>query len=136
MVRFEEVEVGKELPSFSVTIDEVMYRQYNRLVHEVNPLHFNENYAKGLGYRTIVVAGVFTASFFLRPILAWIEDPARIMEYTIRFNDPVYLGDTITHRTIVKRKYEGKGKRIVECEVTVENQEREKLTSGLVLVNF
>jgi acyl dehydratase len=136
VVSFEELKVGNKIHPFSIKIDEAMYHRYNRLVHEVNPLHFNEKYAKGLGYRTIVVAGVFTVSFFLRAILDWIQNPSAIVGYKIRFENPVYLEDTITHEVAIKRKYKSATDNFVDCEVSVENQEKERVSSGVVTVKI
>ncbi len=136
MSLYENAEIGQQLESFSITIDWNMYKKYNRLVHEINPLHFNEKYAQKLGYKTIVVAGVFTASFFLRPLLKWIEDPISILNYEIRFHNPVYLGDTISHHTSIKKKYKKGGKSYIEFEVRVENQEKKKVTTGKITVHL
>ena len=122
--------IGDEIPPFSIKIDWPMYKKYNRLVHEINPLHFNEKYAQKLGYRTIVVAGVFTSSFFLRSILSWLKDPTHVTNYEIRFHDPVYLDDTITQRARVANKYEKEGKQIIEFDVWIENQDKQKVISG------
>ncbi|MHA1264051.1 MAG: MaoC family dehydratase [Candidatus Helarchaeota archaeon] len=136
MELYEQVKEGEELPPFSIKIDAAMYKKYNRLIHEINPLHFNEKYAQSLGYKTIVVAGVFTASFFLRAILDWSKNPSNIVGYTIQFLNPVYLGDTITHRTIVKKKYEDQQNRWIECDVKVENQVGQEVTRGRVTLRF
>ncbi len=132
MITSDKIDIGEELPPFSIKIDPPMYKKYNRLVHEINPLHFNEKYAQQLGYKTIVVAGVFTSSFFLRSILNWIGDPTFITNYHIRFLEPVYLEDTITQHAKIFKKYEKKGNQYLEIEVWLENQAKQKVISGFV----
>ena len=134
MCVFKNAEIGKQVQPFSITIDWSMYKQYNRLVHEINPLHFNEKYAQNLGYKTIVVAGVFTASFLLRPVLSLVKDPTSIINYEIRFHDPVYLGDTITNLAVINKKSEKEGKNYIEFDAWVENQDKKKVISGTVTV--
>lgn len=107
-----------------------MYKQYNRLVHEINPLHFNEEYAKKLGFRTIVVAGVFTYGFYLRPVVNWIQKSAKINSVNIRFHMPVYLEDTVTQGATVTKKYMKENVKYVECEIWAKNQQDEQLISG------
>lgn len=136
MVSFDDVEIGEEVPPFTVQMDRDMYKQYNRLVHEINPLHFNEKYAQGLGFKAIVVAGVFTYSYFLRPILSMMKKPSAIKKIQIRFHEPVYIEDTITHRTIIRKKYTQDGVPHLDCEVWVENQDGQKVTSGTVTLIF
>lgn len=128
----KELEIGQEIAPFSITIGWNTYKKYNKLVHEINPLHFNETYAQQLGYKTIVVAGVFTASFFLRPILNLNKDPLSIIKYHIHYHDPVYIGDTITQRARITKKYEKSGRWFLEFDVWVENQDKNQIISGTV----
>ncbi|HUX98371.1 MAG TPA: MaoC/PaaZ C-terminal domain-containing protein [Candidatus Deferrimicrobium sp.] len=130
MPSFEEVKVGDIIPSVQVVMDREMYKNYNRLVNEVNPLHFNEKYAQNLGFKTIVVAGVFTYSFFLQPILDWTKDPDCIKTIKIRFHQPIYIEDQITQGAIITKKYIKEGEKYIECDIWVENQKKENVTTG------
>ena len=130
MLKFEEIQIGSEIPPFTIKLDPKMYKKYNRSIDENNPLHFNEKYAQQLGFRTIVVAGVFTYSFFIRPILNWVKNSTSIKRVRIKYHEPAYIEDQITQGGIVTKKYVKNGMNYVECDLWVENQHKEKLTSG------
>ncbi len=130
MLTYAKINISDEIPSFTIKMDWSMYKQYNRLVHEINPLHFNEEYAKKLGFRTIVVAGVFTYGFYLRPVVNWIQKSAKINSVNIRFHMPVYLEDTVTQGATVTKKYMKENVKYVECEIWAKNQQDEQLISG------
>ena len=113
-----------------------MYKRYNRFVKEINPLHFNKKYATSIGFRDIVVAGVFTYSFFVRPILEWLNDISAVKQVKIRYHNPIYIEDEITQGATIVKKYVKEGAKLVECEMWVRNQENELISSGSALINL
>nr|MDO8080495.1 MaoC/PaaZ C-terminal domain-containing protein [Candidatus Freyarchaeota archaeon] len=129
-VRFENIHKGDEVPPLRVRMDKKTYLNYSKLINEINPLHFDENYAKSLGFRTIVVAGVYTYSFLPKMFTDWLKDPCCVKSLEIRYKSPIYVEDEIVNRGVVKQKYRKKGEKTVECEVWVENQEGKKVTEG------
>ncbi|MHA1210484.1 MAG: MaoC family dehydratase [Candidatus Freyarchaeota archaeon] len=129
-VRFEDVHEGDEVPPLRVKMDRKKYSEYSRMVKEINPLHFDESYAKSLGFRTIVVAGVYTYSFIPKMFADWLKDPNCVKRVEIRYISPVYIGDEIVNRGVVKRKRVQNGEKILECEFWVENQEGRRVTEG------
>ena len=136
MPLFNEVRVGTEIPPFSIKMDQPMYKKYNKSVTEINPLHLSEKFARKLGYKKIVVAGVFTYSFFLRPILNWVKDRGYIKQVKIQFKEPIYIEDEIIHHAKVTEKYRKDGINYIEFEVWVENQEHKKVTTGSITLIF
>lgn len=139
MPSFDKIQVGEKLPTYTITIDWNMYRQYNKMINEINPLHFDEKYAQKIGFKTIVVAGVFTYSFFLRPLLNWTKDPNSIKKIKIRYHKPVYINETITQGGSIIKKYRKDGLNYVECELWAENSTKERITTGsaiLILKNM
>ncbi len=124
-VKFEDIKIGDEIPPLKIKLTPEKNKFYNRLVKEINPLHFNVDYAKGLGYKDIVVAGVFTSSFFVKLITDWIGE-YKIKEFEIFFYDPAYLNDELTHegRVIMKEN------NFIRCETWSKNQLGEKLATA------
>ncbi|MFB0560356.1 MAG: MaoC family dehydratase [Candidatus Lokiarchaeia archaeon] len=129
-IRFEDIHEGDEIPTLRVKMDKETYLNYSKMVNEINPLHFDEDYAKSLGFRTIVVAGVYTYSFLPKMLTDWLKNPECVKNIEIRYISPIYIEDEIVNKGVVKRKYLQNGEKIVECEVWVENQEGEKVTEG------
>jgi len=130
MVLFKSIKIGFEIPSFTYKMDSTQYKKYNKLVSEINPIHFDEKFAQNLGYKTIVVAGVFTCGFLLRPLLNWIKNPTAIKKFQIRFIDPIYIDEIITHRAKITKKYRIGEQNFIECVIWAENQAQAKVTEG------
>ncbi len=133
-IKFEDFQEGDEVPSLRVKMDKEEYLLYSKMVKEINPLHFDEEYAKSLGFRTIVVAGVYTYSFITKMFTDWLKDPECVQSLETRYISPIYIEDAIVNKGVVKRKYLQNGEKIAECEVWVENQEGEKVTEGKVRI--
>lgn len=121
MINFDAVNRGDLIPEYSVTIDEARYFEYNRLVNEINPLHFHEEYARKLGFRDPVVAGVFTFSFIPGYIERWTGKPGSCRRIEVRFIKPVYINDTIKLSGKIIKIYSKENRNFAECCVRVEN---------------
>ena len=73
-------------------------------MNEINPLHFDQEYARAIGYKDIVIAGILTASFFPKVITDWLGNQACIDRIQVKFEAPAYLNERVTYRGRVKTK--------------------------------
>lgn len=130
------IEIGQEIPPFKVKIEKKVYGKYNRLIHEINPLHLNLNYAKKLGFDNIVVAGNFLFSYISKWIINWIDDINVISKISIKFGEPVYIDEEIVHKGKVVEIQNLENKKIVICEYLVEKLNRETVMNGIIKLDF
>lgn len=133
---FESVHEGQRLPDLRVGMDRGTYFEYNRLTNEINPLHFNEDYARKLGFDDIVVAGVYTFSFVPKIVEDWAGMWGRVSAIEIKYLSPVYIDTTPLHRARVTGKSETAGRRTVEVEVGVEDEDGKMLTRAKVTLEI
>ncbi|MHA1232727.1 MAG: MaoC family dehydratase [Candidatus Helarchaeota archaeon] len=135
-IKKNEIKVGDEIPPYKVRIDAKVYKKYNRLINEINPLHFNRNYAQKLGFRDIVVAGNFTFMFIPKWLLEWAGDIKSLKKVSVKFNNPVYLGDELIHTgKITSVEVEG-NKKIVDGKYSVNKTSGELVSEGEFTFNF
>lgn len=135
-VRFEDIREGDRLPELRRPMDRETYLAYNRLVKEINPLHFDLAYARRLGFREIVVAGVYTFSFIPKMVEDWMGDAGCIRRIEIHYRNPIYLGNTIVQQARVRKKRAEGDKQWIECEVEVADEQGHPLTGATVTVEF
>jgi len=135
-LRFEDIQEGDRLPEARLRMDRETYLAYNRLVQEINPLHFDQAYARRLGFREIVVAGVYTFSFIPKMVEDWVGDSGAVGRIDIQYRNPIYLGNTIVQKAHVRKKSADPDKKWMECEVAVEDEEGNPLTRAVVTVEF
>ena len=133
---FDEIREQAEIPSLEIDFSAERNKDYCELVNEINPLHFDLEYARALGYKDIVVAGIFTASLFPKLITDWLGGQAVIEKMEVKFGSPAYLNDTVTYRGWVAKKATEGGKKKLECDVWSENATAERLASAKILLRF
>ncbi len=132
----EPIREGAEIPPLTVHFSAERNGRYCRLVSEINPLHFDADYARALGYRDIVVAGVFTASYFPELLEAWLGRDVRIEKMVLKFRAPAYLNDTVTYRGKVTAAANEGAFRWIECDLWSENDAGERLAQASVTVRL
>jgi acyl dehydratase len=92
-IRYDEVEVGTELParSFPVTRDDLV--RYAGASGDFNPIHWNERFAREVGLPDVIAHGMFTMAEAARVVTDWLGDPGALVEYGVRFTKPVVVPD-------------------------------------------
>ena len=61
--KFADLKVDQK-ENFDVTISETMMNSFREISGDVNPLHFDKNFAKRNNYKDIVVFGLLISSFY------------------------------------------------------------------------
>jgi acyl dehydratase len=93
MVRYDDVEVGTELPAQTFPIQRVNLVQYAGASGDFNPIHWNERFATAVGLPNVIAHGMFTMAEAIRVVTDWVGDPGAIEEYGVRFTRPVVVPD-------------------------------------------
>jgi 3-hydroxybutyryl-CoA dehydratase len=115
------------------TIADEDVRAFAELTGDRNPVHLDEEYAAGTRFGRRVAHGMLGASL-ISAVLAN-ELPGRGTVYlsqTLRFIAPVFLGDTITARVVVKSVREDKP--VITLETFCTNERGERVVEGEAVV--
>jgi len=115
-------------------MDRNTYFRYNALVGEINPLHFDEDYARKIGFKDIVVAGVYTFSFIPKMVTDRTGQPGKIRSIELRYENPVYIGEEVVYRGRPVGEYVSEGVKFVEYGIEAENVGGTRLISATVTV--
>jgi acyl dehydratase len=92
-VRYDEVEVGTELPAQSFPVQRVNLVMYAGASGDFNVIHWNERVARSVGLPDVIAHGMFTMAEACRVVTEWVGDPGAIEEYGVRFTRPVVVPD-------------------------------------------
>jgi acyl dehydratase len=87
------VEQGFELPSLTVTLRREDLVRYAGASGDFNPIHYSDRMATSLGLPGVVAHGMLTMAEAARVVTDWLGDPARLVEYGVRFVKPVPVPD-------------------------------------------
>ena len=129
---YEEIEIGHK-ETFTVTITGEMLDAFKAITGDINPLHNDEEYAKGKGHSGRVVYGMLTASFL--STLAGVYLPGEkslIHEVKTKFVKPVYIGDVLTIEGVVDDKHDAF--KLLDIKYTIRNQDGVKVSRGTMSV--
>ena len=132
----ETAVVDQEIPPLRVNIARMIYRKYNRIIKEINPIHINKNYAQKLGYDDIVVAGNFLFTYIPKWILEWIKDPNLLKKVTIKFENPVYIDEEIIHKGKIVEIHEDNLTKKIKCEYIVEKPNGLRTSYGEMFFSY
>jgi 3-hydroxybutyryl-CoA dehydratase len=117
----------------SRTVTDEDVRAFAELTGDRNPVHLDDEYAAETRFGRRIAHGMLGASL-ISAVLAN-ELPGRGTVYlsqTLRFTAPVFLGDTVTARVVVKHVREDKP--IVTLETVCTNQRGERVVEGEAVV--
>ncbi|MCP9210085.1 MaoC family dehydratase [Streptomyces cucumeris] len=90
-VRYQDVEVGTEVPVREFRVDRAGLVRYAGASGDFNPIHWNEKFAKDVGLPDVIAHGMFTMAEAARVVTDWTGDPGALVEYGVRFTKPVVV---------------------------------------------
>jgi acyl dehydratase len=108
-VKYDEVEVGQEIPAVDYTVRRNHLVMYAGASGDFNPIHWNERFAKAVGLPDVIAHGMYTMAQGGRFVTDWAGDPAAVVDYGVRFSSMVVVPDddqgaTITVIGVVEEK--------------------------------
>ena len=86
-------EVGTELPALTVTLRREDLVRYAGASGDFNPIHWSDRMAAALGLPGVIAHGMLTMASAVRVVTDWLDDPADLVEYGVRFTKPVVVPD-------------------------------------------
>ncbi|HEX4699638.1 MAG TPA: MaoC family dehydratase [Actinomycetes bacterium] len=89
----EAVQVGYELPAQTFRIRRGDLVRYAGAAGDFNVIHWNERVARSVGLPDVIAHGMYTMALAARVVTDWAGDPARVVEYGVRFTRPVPVPD-------------------------------------------
>jgi acyl dehydratase len=61
---------------------------------DFNPIHYRDDVAHSVGLPGVLAHGMLTMGFAVQPVVDWIGDPGKILDYQVRFTRPVPVDAT------------------------------------------
>jgi acyl dehydratase len=98
--RLADVSVGETLPPLRVTLQRADLVRYAGASGDLNPIHWNERFAREVGLPDVIAHGMLTMALGARLLTSWAGDPAAVVEYGVRFTHPVVVPDDGTGTVI------------------------------------
>lgn len=132
--RFDSIQVGDAIPALTKpAIGPVQLALFAGASGDHNPIHLDEAAAKAGGLPGVIAHGMLSMAFLGQLLTGWVPQQ-RIRSFSTRFAAMAFPGDVITCRGTVAGKREADGAKLVDLEITAENQKGEKTLLGQATV--
>jgi 3-hydroxybutyryl-CoA dehydratase len=93
---FEDISIGMKA-AFAKTVTEADIATFAGVSGDFNPVHVNEEFAKGTMFKGRIAHGMLTAAFISTVLGNKLPGPGCIyVSQTLKFKAPVHIGDTVT----------------------------------------
>ena len=125
---YEDLEVGSQ-GTFSKTLSERDIILFGETSGDMNPVHFDEDYAAQTMFEGRIAHGMWSAGLISTCIGMIMPGPGSIyLGQELKFILPVRIGDTLTVTVTIKEKIEKRKYVILDCQV--KNQNDKLVVSG------
>ena len=74
---------------FSLSRDSLV--RYAGASGDFNPIHYRDDAAIGVGLPGVLAHGMLTMGLAVQPVVDWVGDPVRVLDYQVRFTRPVLV---------------------------------------------
>jgi 3-hydroxybutyryl-CoA dehydratase len=102
--------------SFSKTVSERDVELFGEISGDMNPVHFDEAYAKTTIFGGRIVHGVLVLSYLSTVLGTKMPGPGAIfLSQSTRFKAPVRIGDTVTAVCTVRQVFPSRRRVIFDC---------------------
>jgi 3-hydroxybutyryl-CoA dehydratase len=111
----EDLSIGQSA-SYTRTVTESDIQQFGAVSGDLNPLHFDEEYAKTTIFKGRIAHGMLSVGFLSTVLGTKLPGAGSIfLSATMRFKAPVRIGDTVVAICTVREINTQKGRVIFDC---------------------
>ena len=83
------LEIGQVVAEGEFVLSRDSLVRYAGASGDFNAIHYRDDIAQSVGLPGVLAHGMLTMGFAVQPVIDWIGDPGRILDYQVRFTRPV-----------------------------------------------
>ncbi len=91
MPNLAELAVGQVVAEKSFDISRDSLVRYAGASGDFNPIHYRDDIAKQVGLPGVLAHGMLTMGISISPVIEWLGDPGKVVDYSVRFTKPVVV---------------------------------------------
>ncbi len=124
---------GQEIPAVSMKVTRALIDAFGEIANDRNPVHFDDDFARGRGFAGAIAHGAVSASFLFEMMSRWLPDwPSSGDDMEMAFVAPVLVDDVVVARGVVESVGDGEA----VCEVWCEKGDGRKVIAGKARVTL
>ena len=133
ILAWDDLEVGTEAPAVSHQLGRTDLVQYAGASGDYNPMHTDEVAAQAAGLPSVFGHGMFSMGLLGRALTDW-AGPGNLTNYKVRFTKQTWPGEILTTSVVVTAKRDEDGRRLVDVDASLANQDGEVKVAGSATV--
>jgi acyl dehydratase len=102
MPKFEDLAVGQEVATNNYEVSRDSLVRYAGASGDFNPIHYRDDFAQAVGLPGVLAHGMLTMGLSVQPVVSWIGDSAKVVDYGVRFTKPVLVPATGSATLVVR----------------------------------
>jgi acyl dehydratase len=91
MIDFSSLNKGDVVAEETFHLSRDTLVRYAGASGDFNPIHYRDDVAQSVGLPGVLAHGMLTMGLAVQPVSNWVGDPARIVDYQVRFTRPVLV---------------------------------------------
>ncbi len=132
----ETLEVGQVVAEATHSFTRDSLVRYAGASGDFNPIHYRDDVAQSVGLPGVLAHGMLTMGTAVQPVVDWVGDPGRIVDYQVRFTRPVPVDATEGASIGVVAKVAALEDDVVRIDLTVTYAEQTVLGKAQVRVRL
>ncbi|MBI1818587.1 MAG: hypothetical protein HYR72_26680 [Deltaproteobacteria bacterium] len=132
---FDTVEVGDEIPGFSVTFAGEQVKRYALAADMPGRRFMSDEDAKQEGLPGQIVPGNLSMALFSRMITDWNPDAA-LVRLSATFRGMVYPNRALTVHGVITEKHSSDHGNFIECDLILQSAEGDRWVTGTATVRL
>ncbi len=133
---WEDIEEGMEVPSLVKLPTTQMLVKYAGASGDFYQIHYDHAFALENGLPGVIIHGALKSAFLGQMLTDWIGESGTLRKLACQYRTMDFPDDTLTCKGVVTRKYQDGGRRLVDCDIWLENGKGEKTTPGSATVEL
>lgn len=91
MMQLSDLQIGQVVAEKSYEVSRDSLVRYAGASGDFNPIHYRDDVAVSVGLPGVLAHGMLTMGLSIQPVVEWIGDSAKIVDYGVRFTKPVLV---------------------------------------------
>ncbi|QNE45742.1 MaoC family dehydratase [Glaciihabitans sp. INWT7] len=83
------LEIGQVVAEAEFALSRNSLVRYAGASGDFNAIHYRDDVAQSVGLPGVLAHGMLTMGLAVQPVVDWIGDPGRVLDYQVRFTRPV-----------------------------------------------
>jgi acyl dehydratase len=109
---------------------------YAQASGDTNPLHLDDDFARGAGFDGVIAHGMLTFGHLASALVGWSGGPEKVLSLSGQFRSPVRPGDTIVAHGLVRSIEPAEGVATLDVWVSLDGSDDEPVRRGVARVRI